>query len=268
MAKRRALANIVKAIDLELNNKEPEKSFLQDLKRSIELTNAKDFQKGSASYKPSSMNCLRQMYYIRTSADPDPTNSSFQLIGICNNGTDTHVRIQTYISRMKENGIDCEYVDVAEYIKEKDLTDEIEIVSQQGMETKLFHKSLQLSFLCDGIIKYRGQYYILELKTEGSNKFWSRSAVDPSHYNQASCYSLALHIDGVMFVYISRDSYDMKSYLFYPTDDMKQSIVGLITNCETYVQEKRVPPSAGSAKYSGSSKVCTYCQYKQQCGRD
>lgn len=260
---RNTLAKLMKLVDSEINaDIEPEKSFLQDLKRSIELTNKKDFVKGSNFYKPSSMQCLRQMYYIRTDASLDEFEDSFSSIGICNNGTDTHVRIQTYISRMKENGIDCEYVDVADFINSRALYD-VEIVSKSGMETKLFHRTLKLSFLCDGIIRYKGVYYILELKTEGSNKFWNREGVNPAHYDQATCYSIALGLDNVIFVYINRDSYDMKSFMLNVTGDMKQSVIGNITNCETYVQEKRVPP-----KPSADRKTCTYCHYKKQCGKE
>jgi len=260
---RKGLANLIKLIDVEINNTEPEKAFLLDLKRSIELTDKKDFRKGSPSYKPSSMGCIRQMYYVRNGFEPDSNGSSYQLIGICNNGTDTHVRIQTYVSRMKENDMDCEYVDVAQFVTSRELQD-IEIVSQNGMETKLYHKTLHLSFLCDGIIKYRGVYYILELKTEGSNKFWARNGVDPSHYNQATCYSLALGLDNVLFVYINRDSYDMKSYMFNVTTDMKQSITGLLLNCESCVEQNIVPDKPIDV----AKKTCDYCNFKQRCSKE
>ena len=260
---RSGLARLMKTIDLELNNTEPEKSFLQDLKRSIELTNKKDFVKGSNFYKPSSMGCMRQMYYIRTDAEMDEHEDGYQIIGICNNGTDTHVRVQTYISRMKENGMDCEYIDVADFVNSRELND-VEVVSKSGMETKLFHRQLKLSFLCDGIIKYKGVYYILELKTEGSSKFFNRQGVNPDHYNQATCYSIALGLDNVIFVYISRDTYDMKSFMFNVTDDMKQSITGLILNCENYVQEKKTPPKP----VVPDKKSCMYCHYKTRCGKE
>lgn len=260
---RNKLKSLVQLIDTQLNNVDPEKSFLQDLKRSIEMTDQKDFTKGSSSYKPSGMNCIRQMYYVRKGIDPDSADKSFQLIGICNNGTDTHVRIQTYISRMRENGMDCDYIDVAKFVECREL-DDLEIVSRSGMETKLYHKSLHLSFLCDGIIKYRGVYYILELKTEGSNKFWSREGVDPAHYNQGACYSLALGLDNVIFVYINRDSYDMKSFMFEVTDDMKNNIVGNILNCEDYVQRETVPPVPASV----DPKTCRYCSFRERCGKE
>lgn len=257
---RNNLGRLMRIIDNELQDIEPEKAFLADLERSIEMTDKKEFQKGSNYYKPSSMGCIRQMYYMRKDAQPDDSNKGFQLIGICNNGTDTHVRIQTYISKMKDNGIDCEYVDVAEYVKSRQLND-VEIISQSGMETKLFHKGLKLSFLCDGIIRYKGVYYILELKTESSNKFWKREGVNPDHYKQATCYSIALGLDKVIFVYISRDNYAMKSFMFDVTGDMKQDLIGLITNCESYVEQDKVPPKP-------DDPACTYCPYKTQCNLD
>lgn len=257
---RNGLAKLMKVIDNELTDVEPEKAFLLDLERSIELTDTKERIPGSNYYKPSSLGCIRQMYYTRKEVKQDETSTGFQLIGICNNGTDTHIRIQTYISKMKDNGIDCEYVDVGEYVKSREL-DDIEIVSQSGMETKLFHNKLKLSFLCDGIIRYKGVYYILELKTEGNNKFWARDGVDPAHHRQATCYSTALGIDDVLFVYINRDNYAMKSFMFNVTGDMKQSIIGLLTNCEDFVEQDKVPPKP-------SYVDCKYCHYKNQCNLD
>ena len=261
---REKLAGIMKLIDAELGNCLPEKAFLLDLKRSIELTDKKESHQGSPNYKPSCMGCIRQMYYIRKGIPEDAENNAdYQLIGICNSGTDIHVRVQTYVSKMKENGIDCEYVDVGQFVNSRNLQD-IEVVSHNGMETKLYHKTLHMSFLCDGIIKYKGIYYILELKTEGNNKFWQRQDVDPSHYNQATCYSLSLGLDDVVFLYISRDNLDMKSFMFHVTPEMKQDIEGLITNCENYVQEGKVPPKPDNVE----KKTCAYCDYRSRCGKE
>ena len=118
-----------------------EKQFVEDLKRSIELNDKKESRKPSQTYKPSSMNCLRNMYYQRIGIEPE-SESNAVLIGICESGTDRHERVQEAVSRMKENNIDCEYIDVSEYIKQRELTD-LEIVSKQGYETKLFHKKIK-----------------------------------------------------------------------------------------------------------------------------
>lgn len=256
---RSTLKNISRLLDNIEDTLPIEQAFLEDLKRSIELTDKKQFRKPSPTYKPSSMNCIRNMWYQVMNTDVEP-DSNYALIGICNSGSDIHERIQTAVNLMCTNDMDCEYIDVADYVISRGL-DNIEIVSKQGMETKLYHKDLNMSFLCDGIIRYRGQYYILELKTESSYKFISRKGVDPSHYNQGTAYSIAFNIDNVIFVYISRDNLDMKAYMFTPTSDMKQDLIGRITECDGYVARNECPPIPEDV----SKKSCTYCNYAKRC---
>ena len=263
---RNSLKNVLKLIDESKKSLPKEQSFLSDLKYSIEISAQKHKRPGSKAYKPSSMNCIRQMYYIvtGTKADEESTDN-YMGIGICNSGSDIHERIQRAVYEMKENGLDCEYVNVGEYIKSRGI-DYLEVVEDSDFEhgkfeTKLYHKGLNISFLCDGIIKYKGVYYILELKTESASKFFSRQGVDPSHYNQGTAYSLALQIPNVIFVYISRDVLEMKSFMFTPTDDMKQDLVGRIQTCDEYIAKLAVPPKPDDVP----KKSCAYCNWKERC---
>lgn len=264
----RNLKNLVKLINKVTTEMPIEKAFLQDLKRSIELTDVKNRRPGSQSYKPSAMQCIRQMAYMVSGKPLDDTGSSYMGIGICNAGTDIHQRIQQAVLDMKSNGMECEYINVADYIRSRNL-DYLQITKEPNFEqgdyeTKLYHKDLNMSFLCDGIIKYMGKYYILELKSESSNKFYNRAGVDESHYNQATAYSIALKLDDIVFVYISRDNLDMKSFMFTPTDEMKQNLVGLITNCDGYLKKLKIPPKPMNVP----KKTCEYCEYKTQCRKD
>lgn len=264
----RNLKNLIKIVNQATTTMMPEQSFLQDLKRSIELTDKKNRRPGSQSYKPSSMNCIRQMAYIVLGKPADDTGESYMGVGICNSGTDIHQRIQQAVLDMKNNGMDCEYVNVADFVKHRELS-YLDVVKEPDFkngeyETKLYHKDLNMSFLCDGIIKYQSKYYILELKSENSSKFYSRAGVDTKHYNQATAYSLAFGLDDVLFVYISRDNLDMKSFMFTPSDEMKQNLVGLITNCDSYVKKLKVPPKPSNVE----KRTCEYCSYKTQCRKD
>lgn len=240
-----------------------EKSFLNDLKRNIELIAREESNKPSQTYKPSSMNCSRQMVYQVLGKEPDSGGMNYISVGIVNSGSDIHIRVQDYIARMKAHGIDCWYVDVEDFILARGIKDVI-VREKVGAETKLYHEKLNMSFMCDGIIKYKNRYYILELKTEISNKFWQRDRVDPSHFNQATAYSVALGLDEVMFVYISRDNLDMKSYLFKVTPEMKEHLVGLIEYCDSYAKKFTVPPKPEDV----DRKTCNYCGYKELCKRD
>ena len=260
---RNSLKNVCRLINTVAETLPPEQDFLNDLKRSIEITADKGSRLPSKTYKPSGMNCIRASYYQIMGVQPDEASSSYSLVGICNSGTDIHVRIQTAVEQMKKNGMDCEYIDVANFVKQRNL-DYLDIVSKNGMETKLYHKKFNMSFMCDGIIKYKNHYYILELKTESSYKFMNRKDVDPSHYQQGTAYSLAFGLDEVLFVYINRDILDMKAFMFKVTPEMKENLVGYIEECDGYVQRMIAPPKPENV----TKKACSYCGYKTQCRKD
>lgn len=260
---RNSLKNVCRLIETAKATLPPEQDFLNDLKRSIEISADKDSRLPSKTYKPSGMNCIRASYYQVIGVQPDESHSNYSNVGICNSGTDIHVRVQTAVEQMKENGMDCEYIDVAQYVQSRNL-DYLDIVSQNGMETKLYHKKLNMSFMCDGIIRYKNHYYILELKTENSYKFMNRKGVDSGHHQQGIAYSLAFGIDQVLFVYISRDILDMKAFMFTVTAEMKEDLIGYIEECDGYVKRLIAPPKPENVQ----KKTCTYCNYKLQCRKD
>ena len=260
MARSQALLNVLNLVDAAKENLPVEQQFLNDLKASIEKQDEKGSRKPSRSYKPSSLHCIRNMYFQITGAEPEGDRATSELVGICESGTDRHDRIQKAIMAMKENGIDCEYINVADYVIERELTD-LDIVSQQGNETKLFNKALNMSFLCDGIIRYKGKYYILEIKTETSNKFWDRKEVNPDHILQGTAYSVNFEIDNVLFLYECRDNCSKKAFMLTVTSEMKQDLIGKITECDGYVERMICPPKPENL----SKKACAYCGYSGRC---
>ena len=168
---RSALKSVMKLIDIANEQIPIEGQFLKDLETSIEKISQNNSKKPSQTYKPSGMNCTRSMVYQVLGKDIDSDKPSYQSVGIAESGTDRHVRIQKAIESIKDTlNIDCEFVDVEEFVKLRHL-DYLEIKGQSGMECKLYHKGLNMSFMCDGIIQYKGRYYIFEFKTEVATKF-------------------------------------------------------------------------------------------------
>lgn len=260
---RASLKSVSRLIDI-LENKENtpvEAQFLDDLKRSIELTDAKGIRPVSQTFKPSSMNCMRNSYFQLIGAMPDVEPRSFTSIGITNSGSDIHERVQQAVCDMHLNSMDCEYVDVNKFVLSRNLVD-LEVKAQKGFETKLYNKRYNISFMCDGIISYKGRYYILEIKTEASSKWYSRDGVDPKHYQQATAYSLSMGLDNVIFLYVDRDMLNMKSFMFHVTDDMRNEMVNYIETVQGYVERNIVPP-----KGDISRNVCQYCGYQNICKR-
>lgn len=258
---RGSLKKVAKLLNSISDEVPVEQQFLNDLTKSIEMTSSKETRKPSQTYKPSGMNCMRASYYQIIGVDPDTDDSTYSLVGIGESGTDRHIRIQQAIDSMKENGFECEYIDVEEFVKNRHL-EEVQIKEKSVMETKCFNAKLNMSFLTDGIIKYKNKYYIFEFKTETSNKWWSRTGVDPKHYHQAICYALNFGLDNVLFVYENRDTCQKKAFMFHVIDEMKQDILGYISTCDSYVQENKVPPK------EINNKICQYCSYRKRCDKD
>ena len=266
---RQSLKNLFNLIDTAKAELPIEQSFLNDLKRSIEITDEKNSRPGSKTYKPSGMNCIRQSYYVISGAKEDEANSKSTNVGICESGSDRHERIQKAVIDMWSNNMDCDYINVADFVETRDLTEYLDIVKRPDFakgeyETKLYHKTLNMSFLCDGIIKYHNKYYILEIKTESSYKFMNRTGVDESHYHQAIAYSIAFGLDDVIFVYECRDNCDKRAFMYHVTDEMKQELIGYIEECDSYLKKLKVPPKPEDV----AKKTCSYCHYQNQCRKD
>ncbi len=261
--RRKNLKNIYKLVEQIQEELPVEKAFLHDLKYSIEMTANSSSGLPSKTYKPSSMNCIRNMYYQMIGAPVEVGKVSASSDGIAKSGTDIHIRIQQSIENMKNNGIDCEYIDVADFIQQRGL-DHLEVRSKNGMETKLYDKKLNVSFMSDGVVRYKGVYFIIEIKTETSFKWNNRTTYDPKHEMQGTAYSVELQLPDVIFLYISRDILDMKAYKFTPTQEMKDNFVNKISTCDEYVLKNVCPPKPVSLPKG----QCTYCAYQNQCRKD
>lgn len=251
---------ILKLIEIQKKNMPIEEQFLNDLILSIERT-PNDY-KSSKTYKPSSMNCERMMVYEVLGCKKDKGYRSAVLDRMGEVGTDRHDKIQEHIKNM--NGvsrIDCEYLDVGEYIKKNNLVD-LEIKSKVGNETKVYHKKLNMSFMTDGIVRYKDILFIFEYKTEISYKWNRRDYIADEHITQATAYSVAFNINEVIFIYESRDTCQKKVYKITITDEMKRKyILDKIAYCNEFVLRKEIPPKPLHI----TDKDCNYCNYKEIC---
>lgn len=261
MAKLVSTKNIHRLLQDVKREVPPYRMFLSDFNMTLEKIEEEERKEPSQAYKPSSLHCIRNMYFQLIGEPVEKDRADACLIGMAQSGTARHMYIQEVVCRMKEFGIDCEYIDVETYIKEHDIK-YLEVIAKKDYETKLRHTILNIRFLADGIIRYRGEYYILEIKTEISNKWQNRYDVDENHIPQGTCYSLCFGINRVMFVYENRDTTDKKVFLLEVTDDMKFDVVSKIEQCDQYVMLKVVPPLPKL-----DEKYCKYCAYKNACIR-
>lgn len=235
-----------------------EQKFLKQLGLTIQRLDEKNKGQSSSYYKPSSLICPRQMFYYRNGVKADSLPSDFSAVGIAESGTDRHARLQQAISKMKECGYDCEYIDVDKFI-EWFKPAGTRVVGKRGAETKCFNDIYEMSFMCDGILRIGGNYYILEIKTESCFKFNTRAGVDEKHYSQGISYSLLFGLDNVIFLYENRDTCAKKAFMFTVTEEMREQIKTRIAYVEACRKEKKLPIK------TTNEKVCQYCPYALKC---
>lgn len=235
--------------------------FIDDLYLTIKKVEMKNMKPGSKTFKPSSMKCPRNMQYQLMGIEPESQliNPSMVRIGEC--GTDSHLRIQHWIDKMKEEGINCEYINVADFVRSRNLTD-LEIVKEptdDEMETKLYNKKYNISFMCDGIIKYLNRYYIFEFKTESTYKNQPRTNYNLEHTAQICAYYLSLKIPDVLMLYENRDTCQHKAYIITVDDKM------VWDNVLSKIEEVNSCIQLGTLAKPIRDKHCQYCLYSARC---
>lgn len=167
---------IIDLIENSTNNISVNKQFTIDVQSAIaryEQTNART---GSNNYKPSSLRCMRGMYFTRVQAQKDVTAKEYQSIGMADTGTRRHEAIQNVLMNMKLLGYDWEYVDVADYVALKHITgkcENVKVKGKRGVETHLIDETLHVSFMCDGILRRisTNEYFLFEFKNQTSFKY-------------------------------------------------------------------------------------------------
>ena len=249
------VAKLVAAGDATL----PENQFIKKLTTTIETTQSE--YTPSTYYKPSGVGgCIRKMYFERI-GKPLPEIPNAMLIAMGETGTQRHEVLQSYLVKLSDMDDDFEWLDVAEYLKDNPVegTEVDKNFKKNEFETKCKNALLQLSFLCDGLIRLNGKTYILEIKTETMFKYNKQTEPFPEHKMQATCYGLCLGVDDVLFLYENRDTFEKKAYTYHINDEMKDQVVEKLNTCEYYVEKKESPKI-----FCGS----TYCPYCKKQNRD
>jgi CRISPR/Cas system-associated exonuclease Cas4 (RecB family) len=205
-----------------------------------------------------------QLRGVEVTADMLSAND-FSSIRMGEVGTDAHERIQTYLIDMSNDesfNSTWQYYDVEQYIKMFHLEDNLQVISKNGLEYKIFNKQYNIRFQTDGLLfnKVTKKFYVFEFKTETDMKFGKRNAVNEDHYNQGICYCLSFQIDtGVIFLYEGRDFLGHKAYYLEVTEQMKKGLTDIIHTVNDFIDRDELPPMCEKLK------ICRYCDYKKYC---
>lgn len=243
-----------------------EDSFLDKYNEALlnnELENQQETPKDY--FRPSSLGggCKRMLVYqrlgIERSKEDLEDEWTYNIIGICDSGTDRHERIQKIVANM--DGV--ETLDIEELVKEANqLGVNTSIVSwnKSHTECRCINEDYKISFQPDGAFRFNKKECLLEIKTTSMFQFQKLNAPKWEHIRQATLYALGLNMRYVLFFYEDRNFTRHKLFLFEVTEDLKQEMMEKVRYLEECLKNNILPPK--------EEDKCTYCDYKGRCFKD
>lgn len=221
----------------------------------------------STSFKPSGMHCERTMYFVGKGYKPKAQQVHYNWNEAANTGSLRHEAIQTVLENMTNDPrYDWKYLDVGEYVENKHkqgLCLDVEVGEKQGMETHLYNKRYNLSFLCDGIVQQKstGEYFLFEFKNKKSEKFKKEQWCFPmEHYDQVVVYCMCLDLEKVFLLMEDRNTLELSCpETFTVTNEMKENMKAKIDRVLDCISKEVLPTK------SSNQGDCFFCPYKEYC---
>lgn len=226
------------------------------------FVNAKILEKAakpsSKTFAPSSIRCKRRSWFRLRGVEPDvPKVADATLNFTADIGTACHEIIQTNLRECLGDG----WVSVEEYLTKFPIPYEYKLTSS-GLETQVELVSPPMRFACDGILHWKGRYWLLEIKTSDYSSFDELTGPKPQHVDQIQCYATLLHLHDVLVLYQDRQYGGLKCYQLTVSDDVmdqvKQDLLYVMDMVEANLAPERLPQ--GDAWCSPSQ-----CRYFKKC---
>lgn len=232
-------------------------NFLDSYENYIEKCQIEEANKRpSAVIAPSSFYCDRLSWFRLRGVDPDKDQHlDANLSWKARLGTAIHILIQSELKAFLKD----DWVRPAEYLEIHPIAHEYEI-EEGELETKFKFIDIPIQFACDGLIRLNGKIYLLEIKTIESSTFNMLSESEPRHQDQVKCYCTMLDLDGAVFLYVDRNSGELKCYEFQVKQSDKDAVLRRIENIQK-LSECNIAPDR-LLKFDGR---CSYCKYRKRC---
>lgn len=210
----------------------------------------------SKTFAPSSFRCNRKNWFRLRGVDhdviakPDVTLEFLASLG-------THIHADTQMRMKQLFGED--WISVDDYLAENPIPYKY-TTETSGLETKVSIEYPPIHFAVDGIIRYKGKMYLLEIKTCDHSSFDSLTDPKPMHLDQIKFYSTILQIPDVLVMYIDRQYGTIKLYeMRVSTADNK-----IVLDTMKYILSM-VDANIAPDRLNYNDYMCTNCEYKHKC---
>lgn len=191
------------------------------------------------TFAPSSMRCLRKSWFRLRGVEPDkeyvPDN---YLNWTAEVGTACHANLQAALEDM----LGTAWINPKEWCSRNNILEDARFIKTEH-ETLIETVDIPMRFACDGILEYRGNTYLIEIKTCDNEAFNNMIEPRARDIDQIKVYATRLKIHNVFVLYQNRFDGSLKLYEIYVTDDDMSCVM---TNIKTVIDcvKTNIPPAA------------------------
>ena len=213
--------------------------------------------KPSQTFAPSSIRGKRISWFRLRGVEPEAeTKVDRGLQFTADIGTACHHIIQSTLI----TSLGSDWLDVKEYLAK--LNPPYKYVCEQlGFETRIEIVDPPIKFAPDGVIRFKGEPVLFEIKSCDHASFEKLSDVKPNHIDQVRCYCTLLNLHRALVLYIDRQYGETKCYEVVITDRDMQDIWKMFKDVQEYVKMNIAPPRPKDTRYCTPS----YCRYYERC---
>ena len=163
------------------------------------------------TFAPSSFRCPRVSWFRLRGVQPDVAPNPDRVMEFAAQiGTACHEVIQ---ENLKE-ALGSDWIEVEDYLRDNpDIGQKYDWqLEKERLETKITISNPPVRFACDGIIRWKGKIYLLEIKTSEFASFDELTDPKSQHVDQIKCYATLLGIRDVLVLYQDRQYGGLKCY--------------------------------------------------------
>lgn len=192
---------------------------------------------------PSGLRCQRAQWFRLRGTEPDRASSADRVLNFTAEiGTACHRMIQSNL----RDALGEDWISVTDYLNTHDIghtyiTKEVD----DGLETQVEFTDVPIRFACDGIIRWKGKLYLLEIKSSEYSSFDDLTDPKSEHLEQIKCYSTMLKLSGVIVIYIDRQYGGLKFYeetiSESEMDNIRNTIQHIIDCVDANIAPDRLP---------------------------
>lgn len=212
----------------------------------------------SQTFAPSSFSCSRKSWFRLRGVQPDSPKSVDRTLNFAAEiGTACHMMIQKNL----KSALGSDWIAVKDFLAANPIPYKYTLEeSDEGLETKVSVENPPVHFACDGIIRWNGQIYLLEIKTAEYSSFDELTDPKSIHVDQIKCYATLLNISHVLVLYQDRQYGCLKCYEMTISQHDKDVVMGEFDHVQFMVEANLAPDRLPRNDYR-----CTQCEYAKRC---